>query len=95
MNLQFEDTPEFIAKRFEQLLSELYIAGEADRAVLNAEYDKLVEMAKKHHGIEAPVYLIDPDLAQTYSDLVKEKHGYRPSLTCSQSEARAYVDGRA
>ena len=91
MQLQFTDTPEFIAQRFDQILAEVFMADPKSRAVLNAEYEKLVQMAKVHHGEDGPVHLVDPALAQLYSDLYKDEVGCRPRLTCSQQVASDYV----
>jgi hypothetical protein len=89
-------TNEQIRSLQERILSRAYACYNekpARRAIRNAQYDETVAELIKRLTAEAPVYEIDADLGQMFSDCFKEECGCRPGVWSYQM-AKDYMDAR-
>ena len=66
--------------------------SEADQEAMTAEYKDVIQPALlAHYGADACATVVDPWMAETYSDLYKDRYGFRPRGH-SYATMKAFMD---
>ena len=83
--------------RQDEILTELYRidVDDVERAKLNEEYDAIVALLVETFGVHASCTRIDPELWSLYSDLFKDRNGFRPRGGVTYSAVKAWMDDDA
>ncbi len=65
--------------RASELYDGYFLKSEAEQTAMTEEYKNVIQPALlAHYGADALATLVDPWMAETYSDLYKDRAGFRP-----------------
>lgn len=83
--------------RQDEIITALYsiTLSEVERFDLNQEYDGIVALLVETFGVHASCTRIDPELWSLYSDLFKDRNGFRPRGGVTYSAVKAWMDDDA